>query len=118
SELMSRLRTLLPTLPGTTLAGRRVAVADDFSYTDPVDGSTSTGQGLRVLFDDGARLVYRLSGTGTAGATLRLYVESYEPDPARQHLPPAEALADLVAAGLELAEVEPRTGRTAPTVIT
>jgi phosphoglucomutase len=116
--LMARLRALLPALPGTALAGRRVATADDFAYTDPVDGSTSTGQGLRVLFEDGARLVYRLSGTGTAGATLRMYVEAFEPDAARQHLPPATALADLVAAGLALAEVEARTGRTAPTVIT
>jgi phosphoglucomutase len=71
-----------------------------------------------VLFDDGARIVYRLSGTGTAGATLRLYVEAYEPDAARQALDPQSALADLVAAGIALAEVRERTGREAPTVIT
>jgi phosphoglucomutase len=100
------------------VAGRRVGVVDDFTYQDPVDGSVSTGQGLRVLFDDGARLVYRLSGTGTEGATLRLYVEAFEPDPARQAGDPQEALADLIAAALALGEVPARTGRDAPTVIT
>ena len=116
--LMAALRERLAALPGTLLTGRRVRLADDFAYHDPVDGSTSTGQGLRVLFADGARLVYRLSGTGTAGATLRLYVERYEPDPAAQHLDPQEALADLVAAALDLAGVPERTGRERPTVIT
>ena len=116
--LFAHVRGRLATLPGTSLAGRRISAADDFAYTDPVDGSVSTGQGLRVLFDDGARIVYRLSGTGTAGATLRLYVEAYEPDAARQALDPQSALADLVAAGIALAEVRERTGREAPTVIT
>ncbi len=74
----------LPTLAGQTLAGRRVALADDFSYTDPVDGSVSKNQGLRIVFDDGSRIVYRLSGTGTTGSTLRVYIERYEGDPARQ----------------------------------
>jgi phosphoglucomutase len=117
-ELMARLRARLPSLPGDTVAGRTVRAADDFSYTDPVDGTTSTGQGLRVMLADGARLVYRLSGTGTAGATLRMYVESYEPDPARQAEGTASALADLVLAGLELARVRELTGRDEPTVIT
>jgi phosphoglucomutase len=116
--VMGHLRGQLLTLPGTEVAGRRVGVVDDFTYQDPVDGSVSTGQGLRVLFDDGARLVYRLSGTGTEGATLRLYVEAFEPDPARQERDPQEALADLIAAALALGEVPARTGRDAPTVIT
>ncbi len=118
AELMLELRGRLPTLAGAAVAGRRVALADDFAYTDPVDGSTSTGQGVRVVLDDGARLVYRLSGTGTAGATLRMYVERYEPDPALQGVPTADALADLVAAGLALARVRELTGRDRPTVVT
>ena len=93
-------------------------LADDFAYHDPIDGSTSEHQGVRILFDDGARLVYRLSGTGTAGATLRLYVERYEPVGGPHDLDPADALADLVAAALALAEVEQRTGRERATVVT
>ncbi len=115
---MAHLRDRLHVLQGTMLAGRRVAAADDFAYTDPVDGSVSARQGLRVLFEDGARLVYRLSGTGTAGATLRIYVERFEGDATRQHDTPAAALADLVDAALALAEVRERTGRERPTVIT
>ncbi len=116
--LMTDLRARLATLPGTTLAGRTVRHADDFAYTDPIDGGRSERQGVRILFDDGARLVYRLSGTGTAGATLRLYVERYEPRDGRLDLDPADALADLVAAALALAEVGPRTGRERATVVT
>ena len=116
--VMGHLRGQLLALPGSEVAGRRVAAADDFTYRDPVDGSVSTGQGLRVLFDDGARFVYRLSGTGTEGATLRLYVEAFEPDPARQDRDPQDALADLIAAALALGAVPERTGRDAPTVIT
>jgi phosphoglucomutase len=95
-----------------------VQVADDFSYTDPIDGSTSNRQGLRVLFTDGARIVYRLSGTGTEGATLRLYIESYESDVARHAADVQAVLAPLVQAALELAEMVARTGRMKPTVIT
>ncbi len=116
--VMGHLRAQLAALPGTAVAGRQVRAADDFAYTDPVDGSTSTGQGLRVLFDDGARIVYRLSGTGTEGATLRVYVEAYEPDPTRQDQDAQDALGPLVGAALALAELRERTGRAAPTVIT
>src|SRR5688500_5153485 len=116
--VMRQLRDRLDALPGTTLAGRRVAAADDFTYHDPVDGSTSARQGLRVLFDDGARLVYRLSGTGTEGATLRIYVEAYEPDPARHDQDAQTALRELVDAATSVAELRERTGRDAPTVIT
>ena len=70
----------LATLPGTTVAGLKVATADDFAYLDPVDGSTSSNQGIRILFEGGSRIVFRLSGTGTSGATLRVYIERYEPD--------------------------------------
>ena len=116
--IVAHLRALLPTLGGTSLAGRRVREADDFAYDDPVDGSRSERQGIRVLFEDGSRIVYRLSGTGTEGATLRVYVESFEPDSSRHGLDPKDALRPLVEGALALAEVERRTGRTAPTVIT
>jgi phosphoglucomutase len=117
-DLMTHVRQLLPTLVGTALAGRTVAAADDFTYTDPVDGSTSAGQGLRVLFTDGARIVFRLSGTGTAGATLRVYIESYESHADALDLDVQDALRPLVLAALELSDLRMRTGRATPTVIT
>ena len=116
--VMAHLRSQLASLTGVSLAGRTVRTADDFSYLDPIDGSTSARQGLRVLFDDGARIVYRLSGTGTEGATIRVYIESRETDATRLDLPVAEALAPLVSAALSLSDLEARTGRSAPTVIT
>jgi len=96
----------------------RVELADDFAYTDPVDGSVTTAQGLRIGFDDGSRIVFRLSGTGTEGATLRLYLERFEPDPARQGTATQEALAPLIAVADRLAGIRERTGRERPTVIT
>ena len=90
----------------------------DFAYTDPVDGSVSENQGIRVGFTDGSRIVYRLSGTGTVGATLRVYLEAFEPDPARQDLETADVLAHLVRLAGDLAEIEQRTGRTKPDVVT
>ena len=116
--VMSRVAEQLGTLPGTTIAGRRVKTADDFAYHDPVDGSESEHQGLRILFDDGARIVYRLSGTGTSGATLRVYIESFEPDPSRQDLDAQTALRPLIEASLAISELRQRTGRERPTVIT
>ncbi|NDY43240.1 alpha-D-glucose phosphate-specific phosphoglucomutase [Dissulfurirhabdus thermomarina] len=116
--LMDHLRQRLGELPGREVGGRRVRAADEFAYTDPVDHSRSTGQGIRIVFEDGARMVWRLSGTGTEGATLRLYLERHEPDPARQHDDPQAALADLVAAARALGEIEERTGRDRPSVIT
>ncbi len=114
---------LMDKLRGMALAGRQlgrymVAFNDDFAYTDPVDASVSTRQGIRIVFEDGSRIVYRLSGTGTEGATLRVYIERYEPDPARHDLDPQDALADLIDIAGELAEIEAWTGRTEPTVIT
>ena len=116
--VMTHLRGQLATLPGASLAGRVVRAADDFAYVDPVDGSTSAHQGLRVLFDDGARLVYRLSGTGTEGATIRVYVESRETDATRLDMEVAVALSPLVDVALSLSDLVARTGRTAPTVVT
>jgi phosphoglucomutase len=118
SELMDHLRILLPDLPGKRLGALTVAYADDFSYTDPVDGSTATGQGVRIGFDGGSRIVFRLSGTGTQGATLRVYIERYEPDPALHDQRVQEALAPLIVTARELAQIETRTGRSAPDVIT
>ncbi|WP_126975147.1 alpha-D-glucose phosphate-specific phosphoglucomutase [Frigidibacter oleivorans] len=116
--LVGDLRAALPGLPGREVAGMTVATADDFAYTDPVDGSTSAQQGIRVVFADGSRFVLRLSGTGTEGATLRLYLERYEPDPARQAQEVQAALAPVIAAAEEIAGIAARTGRTAPDVVT
>ncbi|WP_299132434.1 alpha-D-glucose phosphate-specific phosphoglucomutase [uncultured Amaricoccus sp.] len=116
--LVDALRARLATLPGTTLSGLVVAAADDFAYHDPVDGSTSANQGIRVLFEGGSRVVFRLSGTGTSGATLRVYIERYEADPAKLAQATEVALADLISAAETLAEISSRTGRTAPDVIT
>jgi len=118
NALVDYLRTLASSLPGRVLQGLSVAAADDFSYTDPVDGSITAKQGVRVMFEDGSRIVYRLSGTGTEGATLRVYIERYEPDFTKHDIETQTALADLIAVAVELAEIEARTGRSAPTVIT
>jgi len=117
-ELMDALRERLPQLPGTRLDGLEVSYADDFSYTDPIDGSVSEHQGLRIGFGDGSRIVFRLSGTGTVGATLRVYLESFEPDPDRQQLDPQQALAKLIDIANALAQIAETTGREAPDVIT
>jgi phosphoglucomutase len=116
NRLVSELRAKLPSLPGTKLRGLTVAAADDFAYHDPVDGSTSAHQGIRILFEGGSRLVLRLSGTGTSGATLRLYVERYEPE--KLDLETQHALADLIAAADDVAGIRSHTGREKPSVIT
>ena len=117
-EMLGGLRAQLPVLPGQLLAGREVQTADDFSYADPIDGSISTQQGLRILFSDGARLIFRLSGTGTAGATLRIYHEAFEHEPALLQRDPQRYLAALIQLGKDLTRLEPLSGRKAPTVIT
>jgi len=117
-RLIDELRGRLPALAGTSLGGRRVAVADEFAYTDPVDGSRSERQGLRVSFEDGSRIVYRLSGTGTAGATLRVYFERYEPVGGEHGLDAPVALAELAAVAADLAGIQRHTGRTKPDVAT
>ncbi len=116
--LMEHLRAMLAELPGKRLAAGLVAAADDFAYTDPVDGSVSRSQGIRVLLEGGSRIVFRLCGTGTAGATLRLYLERFEPEPAGHAQDTRKALAELVETAETLAQIEKRTGRSAPTVIT
>ena len=118
NALIADLRSKLSALPGTTVHGMKVAAADDFAYHDPVDGSVSKNQGIRVLFEGGSRVVFRLSGTGTSGATLRIYIERYEPDAARHNLDTQAALADLIEAADEIAGIRSHTGRNKPSVIT
>ncbi|MES9958913.1 MAG: alpha-D-glucose phosphate-specific phosphoglucomutase [Sedimenticola sp.] len=116
--LMSDLGARLAELPGQCFGEFTVEYADDFSYTDPVDGSVSSNQGLRIGFTDGSRIVFRLSGTGTVGATLRVYLEIFESDPEKQNRETAEVMAPLVSIARELAGIEQRTGRAEPDVIT
>lgn len=116
--LIAALRDKLAGLPGKHLGALTVETADDFSYNDPVDKSVSSNQGIRILFQGGSRVVFRLSGTGTSGATLRVYIERFEPDPTRHDLDTQEALADLIAVADEIAEIKARTGREEPSVIT
>lgn len=118
NALMSELRAQLPSLGGTTVAGQQIAWADDFAYTDPVDGSVSQKQGVRVVLQDSSRVVFRLSGTGTEGATLRVYLERHEPDASQQDVPAQEALAPLIALAEAVARIRHHTGMDAPTVMT
>ena len=118
NTLMANVHAQLPTLKGKKFGDREVEYSDDFSYTDPIDGSVSNNQGVRIGFTDGSRIVFRLSGTGTQGATLRVYLEQYEADPTKHHLDPQEALADLIAIAEEVAQIRTLTGMEKPTVIT
>ncbi|NBJ10508.1 alpha-D-glucose phosphate-specific phosphoglucomutase [Microvirga arsenatis] len=118
NDLMNALREKLPTLPGRRFGGLTVQSCDDFAYHDPVDGSVTPKQGIRIHFAEDARAVFRLSGTGTSGATLRVYLERFEPSIDRHDLPTAEVLAPVVQAANEIAEIEARTGRSAPSVVT
>ena len=103
---------------GHDFGALRVAAADSFAYVDPVDGSVSRNQGLRVMFEGGSRIVFRLSGTGTEGATLRVYLERYEPADGRLDAPVADMLGELIAAAEAIAGTAEHTGRTAPDVVT
>ena len=115
---MADLRQRLPALPGRRCGGLTVAAADDFSYRDPVDGSRADGQGLRIFFEEHARAVFRLSGTGTVGATLRVYLERYEEGSGNLGLDPQEALACVIAAAAEISGLRARLGRDQPDVRT
>ena len=116
--LMAALRGKIDSLAGTGNSGGTISAADDFAYTDPTDGSVSRNQGVRILFEDGSRVVYRLSGTGTQGATLRVYIERYMAPDGDLNLATGDALAPLVAAAQELADIRGYTGMDAPSVIT
>lgn len=116
--LMAELRGKLGVLPGTSVGQLRIAEADDFAYLDPIDGSESRQQGIRILFDGGSRIVFRLSGTGTSGATIRAYIERYEPADGDLGQDTGDAIADLIAAVETVAGIARHTGRTAPDVVT
>lgn len=118
NAMVARLRDMLPSLRGKSFGALTIANADDFAYHDSVDGSVSKAQGIRLLMQGGSRIVFRLSGTGTAGATVRVYIERFEPDTARHGLATGAALADLVKLAGNLAQIEHHTGRSAPSVIT
>ncbi len=118
TKLMDNLRSGLSDLPGKQFRGYEVTLADDFSYTDPIDGTTAEKQGIRIVFKDGSRIVFRLSGTGTHGATLRAYLERYEPNQDQQNQNPQTALADLIQIADEIAQIKTFTGRDEPSVIT
>jgi len=118
SAVLQQVREQFNTLPGSMLAGRKVQQCDDFSYTDPVDQSVSHNQGVRVLFEDGSRIIFRLSGTGTEGATIRLYLESFEADIEKQSMDAQDALADFIQAANDISQLQALTGRNQPTVIT
>jgi phosphoglucomutase len=117
-NLIQQLRAQLGKFDGNRYGNHTVKTSDDFAYTDPVDGSVSEQQGIRILFEDGSRIVFRLSGTGTSGATLRVYLERYEPDPERHGEDPQQALGELISIAEHLAKINQYTGRTAPDVIT
>lgn len=116
--MVAALRGKLAGLPGQVVEDLQIAAADDFAYTDPVDGSVSAGQGIRILFADGSRIVMRLSGTGTEGATLRVYLERYAPGPGGLDLDPQDALGPVIRAAHAIADIAGFTGRTAPDVVT
>jgi len=117
-KLVADLRGKLASLPGTSVNGLKIEKADDFAYHDPIDHSVSEHQGIRIYFEGGARVVLRLSGTGTSGATIRIYIERYEADQAKHDLDTQETLATLIDAAEQIAEVKKRSGRTEPSVVT
>ncbi len=118
NSIVEHLRNQLPTLPGQSFGEYIVKYADEFSYEDPIDGSISNNQGMRIGFENGSRIVFRLSGTGTVGATLRIYIERFEADATRHDQDSQEALAELIILAEQLCEIKKRTGRTEPNVIT
>lgn len=118
AKVFEKLKELLASLAGQTFGALKVAMADEFSYTDPVTGETSAHQGIRILFENDARIIFRLSGTGTSGATIRIYFEKYEPDAAKQNDDSQHALQMLITAALQISQLAELTGRDKPSVIT
>jgi phosphoglucomutase len=117
-DLMQNLRNSLDSLRGRQIDGFNIENCDDFCYTDPVDNNISKNQGIRLLFSDKSRIIYRLSGTGTEGSTLRVYIEKYEPDVSKQDIDTQVALGELIAIANSVADINKRTGRNAPDVVT
>ena len=118
NDVIEHLRNSFSAMTGQAFGPYTIKTCDDFSYTDPIDGSISTKQGLRVLFTDGSRIIFRLSGTGTSGATLRIYLEAFEPDTSKHDLDAQIALAEMIQIALQISDLKQRTGRDKPTVIT
>ncbi|MEM9971419.1 MAG: alpha-D-glucose phosphate-specific phosphoglucomutase, partial [Pseudomonadota bacterium] len=118
NAVMAHVRAQLGALPGQSFAAGTVSSADEFAYDDPVDGARSEGQGLRIQFSSGARVVFRLSGTGTEGATLRVYLEAYEADAAKVGGDPGVALADVIESAEAISKLRDITGRSGPDVTT
>ena len=118
NEVMTHIKSQFISLPNQVFGQYSVESADDFSYTDPIDGSVSTNQGVRILFKCGSRIVFRLSGTGTEGATLRIYLEAYESNVANHHLDAQIALGEMIQIAMKISELKQRTDREKPTVIT
>ena len=117
-KMMSELRQKLPTLAGETVNGMLIETADDYEYTDPIDGSSVSAQGIRIFLEGDQRIVYRLSGTGTEGATLRVYMDSYQNDPALLEQDAQSALSNLIQAAEDIANIKQYTNRDVPDVIT
>ena len=118
NSVIDYLRENFGAMTGKTYGNYTVNTCDDFSYTDSIDGSISTKQGLRILFQCGSRIVFRLSGTGTEGATIRIYLEAFEPDTNKHHLDAQVALAEMIKIALDISQLQEKTGRNQPTVIT
>ncbi len=118
NSVMTHIKSQFTSLPNQKFGKYYVKTADDFSYTDPIDGSISTGQGVRILFTDGSRIVFRLSGTGTEGATVRIYLEAFEPNVANHHCDAQVALAEMIKIAEEISQLKQRSARGLPTVIT
>ncbi len=118
NSVMTHIKSQFTSLPNQKFGKYYVKTADDFSYTDPIDGSISTGQGVRILFTDGSRIVFRLSGTGTEGATVRIYLEAFEPNVANHHCDAQVALAEMIEIAEEISQLKQRSARGLPTVIT
>lgn len=118
NRLMQHLRSSFASLPGQVYGAYTVAVADEFTYLDPVDKSISRNQGIRILFTDGSRIVFRLSGTAGSGATVRMYLEKYEGDRSLILIHTAEALRELVNIAFQISQIKEITGFEEPTVIT
>ena len=118
NSVIDHIKSQFSTLPSQSFGTYKVKTCDDFSYHDPIDGSISNNQGIRILFEDGSRIVFRLSGTGTDGATIRIYLEAFDPDVRNHHLDAQVALAEMIKIALKISELKERTGRDTPTVIT
>jgi len=120
NAMMAHLNKIIadPSTKGKKFGNYTVVNCDDFEYRDPIDGSVSKNQGIRFIFGDGSRIIYRLSGTGSTGATIRVYIDQYEPDPSRHHIETQDALKELIAIALDISQLQRFTGREKPTVIT